>query len=130
MIRLQRRRARNFAQPGPLLLLFLLMLLLLRTVVKEEHEKELRKLRRGSLLEASSHSLCRGRSAGLLSSRFNHGRPDRADRLQLCTSWLRGARRASLLYQCFPFHRLGSFKYMRGFIWRGLRIRYARSARV
>src|SRR5437660_9019066 len=91
------------------------MLLLLRTGVKEEeeeeeeHEKELRKLRRGSLLEASSHSLCRGRSARLLSSRFNHGRPDRADRLQLCTSWLGRARRASLLYQCFPFHWLGGF---------------------
>ena len=48
------------------------------------------------------------RSSGwLLSSRFNHGRPNWADRFQLCTSRRGRAGCALLRNVCFSFHRRG-----------------------
>src|SRR6266496_1810638 len=55
-----------------------------------------------------SLSFCRRSSAWLLSSRFNHGRPNSADRFQLGTSRRGRARCAFLLDLGLSFHRRGS----------------------
>ena len=68
-----------------------------------------RQLRRGHLLVRSCR-FCRGSSAWLLSSRFNHGRPNWADRFQLATSRRGRARCALWLNLRFSFHRPRSLR--------------------
>src|SRR6266700_6490326 len=68
-----------------------------------------RQLRRGHLLVRSCR-FCRGSSAWLLSSRFNHGRPNWADRFQLGTSRRGRARCALWLNLRFSFHRPRSLR--------------------
>ena len=68
-----------------------------------------RQLRRGHLLVRSCR-FCRRSSAWLLSSRFNHGRPNWADRFQLGTSRRGRARCALWLNLRFSFHRPRSLR--------------------
>ena len=68
-----------------------------------------RQLRRGHL-HVRSLPFCRRSSAWLLSSRFNHGRPNWADRFQLGTSRRGWARCALWLNLRFSFHRPRSLR--------------------